>query len=291
MELDRLINFIEFIADIKDRIMQIKNKYDQKISLISNRIGFQIYDTKNKSKYLNMIHTDSLGNIYYSNAQKVIYESAEKYIFIAFDTVNKTFTIFDGKEIKQSYIVDDQACSIIEKIMQNRDKKTILINSFYFASAFEFLIKNIQFIKNNIKALLHLYNNFRQDITGYLTQAKIILNCFIKIKHNKEPKQLNSLNTDYRMLFHHSIFYVIYPSVDIETRCKLNMDIDRLPKEIKHLFELYNLQTFTEIVGYDIKLAKPSELTTMSIFAYSIYFNDFFDILLFSEFIKNMKSL
>lgn len=291
MKLQELVRFIEFVSLVKDKALQIKDKCNQKISVISNRISFQIYDRINNLKRFDILHYDSLGNIYYSNIRKVVYANAQHYSFIAFNASIKNFIVIKGNEIKREHIIDDRDFSIIRALQDKLSEKTFIIDRKYFVDAINYLIRHLQFIKENIDLLDQLYNDYKLDITKFLLQTKIIPNCFVKINYDERNNTKNDLNANYHMLLQHSIFYIVFPSTDFETRYKLNREISKLYYDIENLFMTYNLNTTCKIIDFETKPAGYTEFTTMSIVTYTIHFDEILDILLLSDFIKNIHAI
>lgn len=291
MDLYELVRFIEFLAQIKHKAIQIKNMYKQKINIISNRIGFRIYNKMNNTKIFNMIHSDLQGNIYYSNNAKSIYTFANQFLFIAYDIIQKTFIIVEGNSFKKEYILNEKDESLVEKILGGEFAKIFVINKNYFANRIDYLIENIQFIKENMNSMIELYHDYRYNIIDYLADTKILLNCFIDIGEEFETNQIDNLNNCYKLLFEHILFYSVYPSVDIETRIKLNNDISSLQYEINNLLITYNLQDYIRFINFETAQTNYSKLTSFSIATYSFYFDDFIDILLLSEFVESINVL
>lgn len=290
MELYNLVKFIEFIAQVKNKAAQIKDKYKQKISINSDRVGFRIYDKINNTKIYNIIHSDTQGNIYYSNNLKSIYKSAKHFSFIAFDIVHKTFTII-GSNFKKEYILDENDNSLVEQVLNNKFENIIVVNKNYFANRFDYLINNLQFIKDNLNVIIELYLNYKNSIMDYLSKTKIILNCLIDVSQKFEINQMDNINDNYQLLFEHLLFYIIYPSVDLETRSKLNESIKNLQQDINDLLINYDLQNYIQFIDFEISPANYSKLTSLSIVTYAIYFENFIDILLFSEFTDSIDKI
>lgn len=291
MNLYKLIQFIEFIAQFKSKVIQIKNKYETKINVISNKLGFQMHDKINNIKQYNMLDCDAKGNIYYSNKAKYIYTYAKYFSFVAYEILQKSYIVIHGNSINRNCILNESETSLIEKILTCNSDDIILINKNYFSTRFNFLINNIQFIKENMDLLTKLYKDYKYDLIKQYPTIKIILNCLIDIKQDYLINKVDNLNDDYQILFDYLILFTVYPLVDIDTRHLLKDDIKNLHYELINLLDIYNLQDYIQIADFKPSLNDSLKITSMYIITCTIYFEDFIDILLLSELIESINIL